>query len=413
MFHVKHDTPPALGFLEEAIAHEKRRDLFRERPPVNESLRTFCSNDYLGLASRPAPPEPCGSGGSRLLAGDRGIHVLLETAAADLVHQPTSLVFTSGYAANVGLLSALAGPNDLIVSDALNHASLIDGARLSRARIAVVPHLNLDAIARALDARGAGRAFVVTESYFSMDADSPDLPVLRALCDERGAALIVDEAHALGVLGTDGRGLCAERGVRADALVGTFGKAFGAAGAFVAGCPALALWLWNRARPFVFSTGLSPATAAAALSGLRRAGQEPWRRTKVLQAASQLRDGLGALGADLRGFGHIVPWVVGDPADATRLALALQARGVDVRAIRPPSVPAGTSRLRFTVTAMHTTADIEHAIAAVASLSRGAERGLVPRAFGRSSLAALASGADASLFARGALPPSSEKAGGP
>src|ERR1700730_3526673 len=140
LFHVKHGTPHALAFLDEAIAHAKRIDLFRERPPPrDESLRSFCSNDYLDLAGRPAPAEPCGAGAYRLLGGDRGIHALLESAAADLVGQPASLAFTSGYAANVGLLSALAGPEDLIVGDALNHASLIDGARLSRARIAVVP----------------------------------------------------------------------------------------------------------------------------------------------------------------------------------------------------------------------------------------------------------------------------------
>jgi 8-amino-7-oxononanoate synthase len=358
--------------LDEAIAHAKRGDLFRERPPPrDDSHRSFCSNDYLALAGRPAPPEPCGAGASRLLAGDRGIHALLERAAADLVCQPTSLAFSSGYAANVGLLSAIAAPEDLIVSDALNHASLIDGARLSRARIAVIPHLDTDAVARALGGRGAGRAFVVTESYFSMDADSPDLPTLRALCDECEAALIVDEAHALGVLGPDGRGLCAERGVRADVVVGTFGKAFGAAGAFVAGCPALTDWLWNRARPFVFSTGLSPVAAAAALDGLRRARQEPWRRERVHRAGQQLREGLGALGAALCGYGHIIPWVVGEAGHALRLAHALQTRGVDVRAVRPPSVPAGKARLRFAVTAAHQAADIECAIDAVAALPRG------------------------------------------
>jgi 8-amino-7-oxononanoate synthase len=262
LFHVEHDTPDALAYLDEAIALAKRRDLFRARPrPGDRASLSFCSNDYLALANRSAPAEASGAGGSRLLSGDRTIHALLETAAADLVCQPTALAFTSGYAANVGALSTLAAPDDLIVSDALNHASIIDGARLSRARIAIVPHLDIGAIARALDERGAGRAFVVTESYFSMDADSPDLRALRALCDERGAVLIVDEAHALGVLGPDGRGLCPEQGVRADVVVGTFGKAFGASGAFVAGCPALTVWLWNRARPFVFSTGISPGAA--------------------------------------------------------------------------------------------------------------------------------------------------------
>jgi 8-amino-7-oxononanoate synthase len=371
LFHVEHGTPRALGFLAEALADAKRRGVFRERlPPTAGSHLSFCSNDYLALAGRPAPPETCGAGASRLVGGDRAIHLQLEVAAAELVRQPTSLVFTTGYAANLGVLSALATPHDLIVSDALNHASLIDGARLSRARIAVVPHLDLAAVARALEWRGTGRAFVVTESYFSMDADSPDLRALRGLCDEQGAALIVDEAHALGVLGPEGRGLCAEAGIRADALVGTFGKAFGAGGAFVAGCPSLIAWLWNRARPFVFSTGLSPVVAAAALDGIGRASEEPSRRETVLQAAAQLRAGLCAVGVVPRGFGHIIPWIVGETAEAVRVADALRAHGLDVRAIRPPSVPAGTARLRFTVTAAHRGADIEGAVEAVATLAK-------------------------------------------
>jgi 8-amino-7-oxononanoate synthase len=362
-FHVKRESPPALGFLDEAIDLAKQAGLFRERrPPQHENALSFCSNDYLALAARPAPAQASGAGSSRLVAGEREVHAVLEAEVADFVGQPASVVFTSGYAANVGLLSALAGADDLIVSDALNHASLIDGARLSRARIAIVPHLDTEAVASALRARGRGRAFVVTESYFSMDADSPDLGALRSLCDEHGAALIVDEAHALGVLGPEGRGLCAERGVRADAIIGTFGKAFGAAGAFVAGCPALAVWLWNRARSFVFSTGLSPAIAAAALDGMRCARQESWRREAALRAAIQLRRGLGALGGDLRGSGHVVPWIVGDTRKAMHLAQSLEIKGIDVRAIRPPSVPPGTARLRFTTTAAHREADIQRAV---------------------------------------------------
>jgi 8-amino-7-oxononanoate synthase len=372
LFHVKHDLPPALKFLREVIEEAKRNDLFRERvrPYPSSAVPSFCSNDYLGLAAREAPSEACGSGSSRLIAGEREIHRRLEQAAAQLVGQPASLAFTSGYAANVGLLGALAGPEDLIVSDALNHASLIDGARLSRARIVVVPHLDVHAIARALDAK-ARRTFVVTESYFSMDADSPDLPEIRRLCDERGAALIVDEAHALGVLGPEGSGLCAEQGVVADIVIGTLGKAFGAAGAFVAGCEALTVWLWNRARSFVFSTGLSPVLAAAALDGLDRARKEPWRRRHVLQAASELRRRLLALGADLRGFGHVIPWVIGDAREALAMAGELQARGIWVPAIRPPSVPKGTARLRFTVTAAHQGSDIERALEAIGAVFRG------------------------------------------
>jgi 8-amino-7-oxononanoate synthase len=374
LFHVKHGAPPALRFVEDAIAEAERGNLLRERVhSVSSTTASFGSNDYLALAGRQAPSEACSAGSSRLIDGEREIHRRLEEAAAHLVDQPTSLVFTSGYAANIGLLGALAGPEDLIVSDELNHASLIDGARLSRARIAVVPHLDVDAVGRALEAN-ARRAFVVTESYFSMDADSPSLGALRRLCDERGAALIVDEAHALGVLGPEGRGLCSEHGVVADAVIGTFGKAFGAAGAFVAGCQPLIVWLWNRARSFVFSTALSPVIAAAALDGLDRAQREPERRRRVLDAAGELRHALSASGADIRGFGHVIPWVLGDVRETVAIARALGARGIRVPAIRPPSVPRGTSRLRFSVTAAHTSDDIQRAVAAVGTVMNGRER---------------------------------------
>jgi 8-amino-7-oxononanoate synthase len=376
MFHVKQETPAALRFLDGAIQRAREHDLLRSRPPPADGRSlSFCSNDYLGLATERAPAEASGSGASRLVSGDRPIHAQLEAAAAALVGQASALVFTSGYAANVGLLSALAGPGDLVVSDALNHASIIDGARLSRARVAVVPHLDLGAVEATLRARSEPRAFVVTESYFGMDADSPDLAALRSLCDAHGAALLVDEAHALGVLGPDGAGLCAEAGVKADGVVGTFGKAFGAGGAFVSGCPALTTWLWNRARSFVFSTGLSPVVAAAALQGLDRARTEPARRVRVRAAAVALRDGLGRLGIHPWGFGHIVPWVLGPTPKALRVATALTDRAMQVRAIRPPSVPDGGARIRLTVTAGHGAADIERALGDIAAVvgDRGGE----------------------------------------
>jgi len=366
---VKQGTPPALRFIDQAMAEAASAHLLRERPPPRSpGVISFCSNDYLGLASRPAPVAAAGSGSSRLVSGEREEHVRLEEAAAELVGAEKALVFSSGYAANVGLIQALAGPGDLVVSDVLNHASIIDGIRLSRCKAVVVPHLDVAAVESALRGRGAGRAFVVTESYFSMDADSPDLGVLRRLCDAHDAALVVDEAHALGVLGPGGRGLCAQADIHADAIVGTFGKAFGASGAFVTGCSSLTHWLWNRARTFVFSTGMSPAGAATSLAGIRAAQAEPHRRERVLAAAAELRQALEGAGVTARGTGHIVPWVLGEARIALSVAEGLRARGVDARAIRPPSVPAGTARIRLTVTADHTPGDIQRAASVIGAV---------------------------------------------
>ncbi len=357
---------PALGFLDEALDEARRQHLLRERrsePDRTSRGPSFCSNDYLGLASLVGAAGSSGAGASRLLGGDHDVHRRLEAMSAELVGARDALVFSSGYAANLGVLAALAGPGDLIVSDALDHASIIDGARLSRARIQVVPHLDAAAVAEALKAPRQGRAFVVTESYFSMDADTPDLPALREVCDLHGAALMVDEAHALGVLGPAGRGLCMAAGVVPDVLVGTFGKAFGAAGAFVAGSPSLVLWCWNRARSFVFSTGLSPILADAAVRGLHAAHAEPERRARVLASAARLRRGMADAGLEALGHGPIVPWLIGDAQAARELAGELRELGLDVRAVRPPTVPQGTARLRLTVTAEHTPADLERALA--------------------------------------------------
>ncbi len=369
MFHVK---PPsgALGFLEDAIEGARADGLLRERgePLPAAAGPGFDSNDYLGLAWETAVSANAGSGASRLLGGDHPIHRELEAESARLVSMQDALVFSSGYAANLGLLACLAGPSDVIVSDALNHASIIDGARLSRARVVVVPHLDVDAVDAALAAPRAGRAFVVTESYFSMDADIPDLAHLRESCDRHGAALIVDEAHALGVLGPQGKGLCAKAGIRPDVLIGTYGKAFGAAGAFVAGSKTLTTWCWNRARSFVFSTAMSPGLAATALNGLRRAEEEPHRRERVLSSARRLRAGMAALGLSVPGEGPILPWHVGEARKAVELASDLSARGMVARAVRPPTVPPGTSRLRLTVTARHTAADLEKALATITAV---------------------------------------------
>ncbi len=357
-----------LAHLEAALSQLEAAGLLRTPPrPLKSDARapSFCTNDYLGLARELPVVAASGAGASRLIAGEHAEHALLEKAVAQWVGLPAALVFASGYAANLGTVAALAGPGDRVISDALNHASLIDGIRLSGADVVIVPHLDTVAVANELARPIVGRSWVVTESYFSMDADGPDLSRLRAICDVAGAALMVDEAHALGMLGPDGRGLCAESGVRPDVLVGTFGKSFGAGGAFVAGSETLIRWLWNRARSFVFSTGLSPAIAATATANLTRAHQDPSLRQRTLANADRLRAGLQASGVTPLGTGHVVPWVLGPAEQAFRVARAIQDRGFHVVAVRPPTVPQGTSRIRMAVTALHTFEQIDDLLSAI------------------------------------------------
>ncbi len=378
----------ALAFLDDELATLDGQGVLRKPPRPREDCAnpSFCSNDYLGLADVPIAPTAAGAGASRHLGGHHAEHHALERALADWLGAEQSLLFSSGYAANVGLLSALARPGDLVVSDALNHASIIDGARLSRARVAITPHLDISAIAAELARRDEERAWVVVESYYSMDADGPDLAALRAACDHHRAALLLDEAHALGVLGPLGRGRAAEAGVVPDALVGTLGKAFGAQGAFVAGSDVLCSWLWNRARSLVFSTGLSPALAKSGLTALHTIQSDDPRRRRVHENAAHLRDGLRRAGADatpngyasippiteqgnpvLLGFGHVVPVILGPAERAMAYAATMQAHGVDVMAVRPPTVPSGTARLRLTVTAKHEASDIDRVVEAFAA----------------------------------------------
>lgn len=321
-----------------------------------------CSNDYLGYARSGVSRETileasrhaAGSGGSRLISGTHPVHLALEEALADWVGLPSALLSSSGYAANVGCIAALAGEGDVVLSDALNHASLIDGCRLSRAAVVVYPHLDATALAKEL-ARlpRTGRTWVLTESYFSMDGDTPDLPALRRLCDEAGARLIVDEAHALGVFGSDGAGLCSRAGIAPDVLVGTLGKAIGTQGAFVAGATVLRTWLWNRARSFVFSTAPSPLLSALTLDRLTAVRRDDEARSRLAENAATLREDLRRRGVPVvpGSHGPIVPVILGENPRATAAASALAAHGYRALAIRPPTVPEGTSRLRVTLSA--------------------------------------------------------------
>lgn len=343
------------------------------------TLLCLCSNNYLGFADAPAITDAmhrslerdgAGAGASRLISGTMSIHREAEQALAAMVHLPSALLFTSGYAANVGAVQALFGAGDYVFSDALNHASLIDGCRLSRASVGVYPHGDLAALERLLRARPRGaRAVIVTESVFSMDGDLADLVALRALADAHGAALFVDEAHALGVFGPGGAGLSCARGVVPDVLVGTLGKAFGAAGAFVAGDPSVIQLVENRARSYVFSTAAAPALAAAAVAAVTLVRHADERRATLLGHAQRLRTALRALDyMVLDGESPIVPVLLGSPARAVALASALREHGCFVQAIRPPTVPRGTSRLRLVPMATHSDAQIERAIEAFSAV---------------------------------------------
>ncbi len=348
-----------------------------------EVLLSFCSNDYLGLACHPALAEAgaraagvsgFGAGASRLIAGDLPEHRALENALAVLVGRPTALLFPTGYQANLATLTALAGPSDLIVADRAIHASLVDACRLSRAKLALYPHLQLAQAERHLSLLGpkARRRFLVTESLFSMDGDVAPLHQLSALAKAHDAALLVDEAHAVGVVGPAGAGLCAAHAVIPDILVGTLGKALGCSGAFVAGESVLRDYLLNRARPFIFTTALPPPVAAAALEAVSivRSLQGDALREK-------LRKNLAAFRSDMRLVedetgSPIVPLILGSDEAAVAASAQLRARGLFVQPIRPPTVREGSSRLRLTFSAQHTGRQISRLVEALSELSPGA-----------------------------------------
>jgi len=368
----------------------------RLRARFGSGLLDLSSNDYLGLAgvgpagvSRETSVAAAatqvvdvsretgagwGAGASRLLNGTVQDHLELEATLASWLGQPASLLFPSGYAANVGALSALIDPEDAVVSDALNHASLIDGIRLSRARPAIVPHLDLAAVEQALRAAADRPArWVVMESYFSMDGDGPDLVALRALCDRYDAHLYLDEAHAIGVFGPGGRGRSSAAGVGADVVMAAFGKAVGAQGACVGASALVRVWLWNRARSFVFSTALSPVLARGIQEQVQRARAAGAARVRLDEICRAARDGLAAQGWPLApgSFGPIVSLVVGSPQTALEMAARLEREGVLVQAIRPPTVPPGAARIRLTLNAGLRVADVERLLRLTAEFAPG------------------------------------------
>jgi 8-amino-7-oxononanoate synthase len=331
-----------------------------EREPDATGWLDACSNDYLGLAARRVSRETLdslsgartGAGAARLVQGTFAEHSELERELAEWLGRASCLLTLSAFAANVGLVPALGDTDSLIISDALNHASIVDGCRLARARVVVTPHRELEPVEAAL--RGhAGRspAWVITEGLFSMDGDSPDLPELRALCDRYGAGLVVDEAHSLGVLGPHGAGLASAPAGRADVVVAGLGKAVGIQGGLLAGSNRMAAWLWNRARSFVFSTAPSPALCRLTLAQVRAARAADAARARLQALGDELRGELAArsLPVVAGSRGPIVPVVLGSNERAMKAMKELCSRGILVQAIRPPTVPKNGARLRITV----------------------------------------------------------------
>jgi 8-amino-7-oxononanoate synthase len=328
----------------------------------------FASNDYLGLAGDPRLKRAAvaalegggaGVGSSRLIVGNHREHVLLEAAVGEWMGCGGVRLFNSGYVANVGVITALVRAGDVVFSDELNHASIIDGCRLSRADVVVFPHRDLAALEAALATRRGRRRIVVSESLFSMDGDLADVAALGELCRREAAAFILDEAHALGVVGPEGRGHAAACGVVPDVVIGTFGKALGGFGAFAASSRAVADLLWNRARPLVFSTGLPPSVAASSRAAIEivRNSDGADRRATVDRHARWLRaripNVIGAPGS------AIAPIVVGDDRVVMRCTERLLAASVFVQGIRPPTVPVGGARLRVGLSATHTMQQLE------------------------------------------------------
>jgi 8-amino-7-oxononanoate synthase len=366
------DEPPRpphpLAWLEPHAAGRRAAGLRRQLRPraAGERLLDLASNDYLGLATDPrvvdgavraARAWGAGSTGSRLVTGSTALHAELEAELAAFCGADAALVFSSGYAANLGVLTALAGPDALIISDAANHASVVDACRLSRARVVVAPRDDPAAVDSALAARTETRALVVTESVNSVDGALAPLRALHAVCRQRGALLVVDEAHGLGVTGPGGTGLLDDAGLAgADDVVATvtLSKALGSQGGAVLGPAAVIAHLVDTARTFIFDTGLAPASSGAALAALRVLRSEPERPAAVLRVAAALAAAAGVPAPP----SAVVPVLLGDPARAVAAAAACAERGLRVGCFRPPSVPEGTSRLRMTARATLTDTDL-------------------------------------------------------
>lgn len=372
------------------LAARQAANLYRQRPllqspqgPLVEvdgsAYLAFSSNDYLGLANHPdvvmalqqgAAQWGVGGGASHLVIGHSEPHHQLELALAEFTGRERALLMSSGYMANLAVITALVGKGDTVLHDRLNHASLLDAGVLSGARFSRYLHNDLDSLHKRLQ-RAQGNILVVTDGVFSMDGDLAPLPELVEQTKAHNAWLMVDDAHGFGVLGDSGAGLLEQHGLTAEevpVLVGTLGKSFGTAGAFVAGSEELIETLIQFARPYIYTTSSPPAVAWATLTSLQLLISESWRREHLQQLIAQFRQGAQALGLQLMdSCTPIQPIIIGDSGQAMAISARLREQGILVGAIRPPTVPAGSARLRVTLTAAHSAAQVQQLLAALAS----------------------------------------------
>ncbi|MBK1723724.1 8-amino-7-oxononanoate synthase [Thiocystis violacea] len=372
-----------LGQLEAKALYRRRRIQEAPQQPhavvEGRPMLSFCSNDYLGLANHPevvaalregAQRWGVGSGSAHLVNGHSRAHHALEEALAELTGRPRALLFSTGYMANLGVITALAGRGDTLFEDRLNHASLLDGALLSRATLKRYPHGDCAALERLIGS--ASPRLIVTDGVFSMDGDLAPLPRLAALAQRAGAWLMVDDAHGMGVLGRGGRGCVDHFGLDAaevPILMGTLGKAFGTFGAFVAGSEALIETLIQGARSYVYTTATPPALAEATLKALEIAERDDWRRERLHALIARFRHGAAELGLTLADSRTpIQPLLAGSASRALAWSQALESAGILVGAIRPPTVPEGTARLRLTLSAAHCESDIDRLLDALGRL---------------------------------------------
>jgi len=343
-----------------------------------QKLLCFCSNDYLGLANHPEVTKAMqdgvarwgvGSGASHLVNGHSSAHHALEEALAAFTGRPRALLFSTGYMANMGIIAALCGRGDYVIEDRINHASLLDGALLSQARMQRYPHSDAIALDRKLTKCGSGEKLVVSDGVFSMDGDIAPLPALSRTAKQHNAWLMVDDAHGFGVLGNNGGGCVENFGLstaEVPILVGTLGKAFGTFGAFVAGSEELIEYLIQKARPYIYTTALPAAVAEASRASLKLLQTENWRREKLQALIQQFRNGADQLGLELMtSETPIQPLLIGDNDKAMAISEKLQQQGILISAIRPPTVPDGTARLRVTFSAKHSAADVDHLLTAL------------------------------------------------